>query len=308
LEYTMITVVGSANMDLIARVPHLPAPGETVLGTSLRRAAGGKGANQAVAIARAAGEVVLVCRLGRDAHGAELRESLRRAGVQMNHVTDDPDSPTGTALIAVDEHGENSIVVIPGANARVSPTDVDRANAIIWRSTVLVLQLEIPLATVKHAAQVGRAAGTLTVLNPAPARMLEPPMLQLVDVLVANEHEVGVLSGMGSPVDPASAAHLLLDYGIRSVVVTLGSRGAVIVTQHEETDVPAFPVEVVDSTGAGDAFVGNLARSLHAKQNIVQAARFAAAAAALSVREEGAQPAMPRLEQTERFLTGEVAT
>jgi len=300
----MITVVGSANMDLIARVPLLPAPGETVLGTSLRRAAGGKGANQAVAIARAAGHVVLVCRLGKDAPGAELRESLQRAGVIMDYVTDDPESPTGTALISVDENGENSIVVIPGANARMSPADVDRANDTIRRSTVLVAQLEIPPATVQYAVQVARAAGTLTVLNPAPARTLEPTMLQLVDVLVANEHEVSVLSGMGSPVDPASAAHLLLDYGITSVVVTLGSRGAVVVTEHEETDIPAFPVEAVDSTGAGDAFVGNLARSLDAKQSVVQAARFAAAAAALSVQEEGAQPSMPTLEQTERLLAG----
>jgi ribokinase len=138
--------------------------------------------------------------------------------------------------------------------------------------------------------------------------MLEPSTLQLVDVLVANEHEVGVLSGMGSPVDPASAARLLLDHGIASVVVTLGSRGAAVVTQHQETDIPAFPVEVVDSTGAGDAFVGNLARSLEAKQAIAQAVRFASAAAALSVRAEGAQPSMPTLEQTERLLAGEVAT
>jgi ribokinase len=304
----MITVVGSANMDLIARVPRLPALGETVLGSSLRRSPGGKGANQAVAIARAGGDVVFVGRLGRDAHGAEIRESLQRAGVKMNHVTDDPESPTGTALIAVDENGENSIVVIPGANARVSSADVDRASDIIRRSAVLVLQLEIPMATVEHAARLGRAAGTVTVLNPAPARMLEPSTLQLVDVLVANEHEVGVLSGMGSPVDPASAARLLLDHGIASVVVTLGSRGAAVVTQHQETDIPAFPVEVVDSTGAGDAFVGNLARSLEAKQAIAQAVRFASAAAALSVRAEGAQPSMPTLEQTERLLAGEVAT
>ena len=304
----MITVIGSANMDLIARVPRLPAPGETVLGSSLRRSAGGKGANQAVAIARAAGDVVFVGRLGRDAHGAELRKSLQQAGVKMNHVAEDPESPTGTALIAVDENGENSIVVIPGANARVSPADVDGATDTIRRSTVLVLQLEIPLVTVEHAAQLGRAAGTLTVLNPAPARMLEPTMLQLVDVLVANEHEIGVLSGMGSPVDPASAARLLLDHGITSIVVTLGPRGAVVVTEHEETDVPAFPVEAVDSTGAGDAFVGNLARSLDAKQNIVEAVRFASAAAALSVSAEGAQPSMPTLEQTERLLAGEVAT
>ena len=303
----MITVVGSINMDLIARVHHLPGPGETVLGADLLRAPGGKGANQAVAAARAGSRVIFVGRIGADAHGVELRHSLELAGVFLEHLGVDADHPSGTALIAVDDEGENSIVVIPGANGQVSPADVDRANDAIQRSSSLLLQLEIPLGTVAHAAQVARDIGTRVILNPAPARALEPSLLQLIDVLVANESEVATLSGVGWPVDPASAARLLLEAGTGSVVVTLGARGAVVVTPDRELDVPAFPVETVDSTGAGDAFVGNLARALDAGQPLEDATRFASAAAALSVRLHGAQPSMPVREQTEQLLRGEIS-
>ncbi len=301
----MITVVGSANMDLVARVPALPGPGQTVLGTSLTRSPGGKGANQAVAAARAGCEVFFIGRVGSDSHGQELLESLRQAGVNTSRTALDRSIPSGTALIAVDDAGENSIVVVPGANGHVSAADVDGSRDVISASSVIVLQLEIPLETVAHAARLGREEGTLVLLNPAPAQPLEPSLTHLVDVLVANESEVAALSGMGSPFDPASAARMLVDSGTGAVIVTLGSQGAVLVTADEEIDVPAFAVDAVDTTGAGDAFVGNLARALDQKQPLESAVRFASAAAALSVQHQGAQPSMPSLQETEQLLGGE---
>lgn len=298
----MITVVGSANMDVIARVPRLPERGETVLGTNLARAPGGKGANQAVAAARAGGEVVFVGRVGDDTNGAGLTQSLRLAGVSVDYLTIDPRAPTGTALITVDDHGENSIVVIPGANSHVSFDDLERAQAAIEASGLVALQLEIPLETVVRAAQLAASAYRRVLLNASPARILDQSLLELVDILVVNEQEVAMVSGMGSPVDPAAAARFVLDCGTKTVVVTLGERGAVIVTPEQEVDIPAFEVEALDSTGAGDAFAGNLATALDRGKTLEDAVRFASAAAALSVQVEGAQPSMPPLERTERFL------
>lgn len=300
----MITVLGSANLDLTGRVPHLPAPGETVLGTSLTLSPGGKGANQAVAAARAGSEVTFIGRVGDDDYGQRLLDSLRGAGVATDHVTIEATVPTGVALIEVDNHGENSIAVIPGANAHVSRDDVDRGRHVIETSGVLLLQLEIPLDTVRYAAQVAREAATLIVLNPAPAQALPPELLGLVDVLVPNQEEVARLSGFGWPLDAAAMSHLLLDTGARAVVVTRGTQGAVVVTRQEEVDIPAIPVQAVDTTGAGDAFVGNLAHALDSGQNLVEASRFAVAAAALSVQRAGAQASMPILAETEALLQG----
>lgn len=302
----MITVVGSANMDLIARMARLPSPGETILGTSMTRMPGGKGANQAVAAARAGSEVVFVGRVGDDMYGSELLDTLRNAGVSTAQTSVDRTTPTGLAMIEVDAQGENTIVVIPGANSHVSPDDVDRARDAIVASRVVVLQLEIPVDSVARAAQIAHEAGALVVLNPAPARPLDPTLLRLVDVVVPNEEEVARLSGLGAPVDAAAVAHLLLDAGPRAVIVTLGARGAVIVTRDDEVDIPPVPVRPVDTTGAGDAFVGNLAHALDEGQSLEEAAGFAAAAAAASVLRIGAQPSMPGRAETEALLRGEI--
>jgi ribokinase len=297
----MITVVGSANMDLIARVPHLPHHGETVLAAGFARLPGGKGANQAVAAARAGSQVTVVGRVGRDAYGAELADNLRRAGVDTDALVADPHAPTGLALITVDEEGENHIVVVPGANGHVTQDDVDTVRDLIAASDIVILQLEIPLESVAHAARLAREGGAKVILNPSPAQPLDPDLLELVDVLVPNRKEVGRVSGLGD-LDPAAAARLLLDTGVGAVVVTLGAQGAVIVTRDREIDVPAFPARPVDTTGAGDAFVGNLAHALEQGESLQDAVRFAAAAAALSVQKQGAQPSMPSLTETETYL------
>jgi ribokinase len=300
----VITVIGSANMDLIAHVTALPTPGETVLATHLVALPGGKGANQAVAAARAGSATVLVARLGRDGYGDSLLASLRQSGVDTRFVILDDDEPTGLAMITVDSEGENSIVVVPGANGNLSPRDVDSARDVIEASRVVVLQLEIPLETVAHAIQLAHEAGATVILNPAPAQELDPDFLRQIDILIPNEREVGRLSGMGWPVDPASAAHMLLSAGLPTVVVTLGDQGTVLVTRDEEISVHAYAAQPVDTTGAGDAFVGNFAGAIDRGLEMKEAARFASAAAAWSVQHSGAQLAMPTLEQTETILKG----
>jgi ribokinase len=205
-------------------------------------------------------------------------------------------------MIEVEDSGENTIVVIAGANAQLSPEDVDAAAEAIGRSSVLVVQLEIPLSTVARAIQVARSHGVTVLLNPAPALALEPSVLQSVDVLVANAEEIGALSGLGAPLDPRSSGRLVVDAGARAVVVTLGAEGAVVLTKDGQWDIPAFRVNPVDTTGAGDAFVGNLAHALDTGQSLLEAARFASAAAAASVQRLGAQPSMPTRRESEAVL------
>ncbi|HEX6509379.1 MAG TPA: ribokinase [Chloroflexota bacterium] len=304
----MIAVVGSLNMDLIARVNRLPMPGETLLARELVQAPGGKGANQALAAARAGSSVEFVGRVGDDAAGAALLANLTAAGVETRHVTVDASAPTGTALIAVDDGGANTIIVAAGVNANLTPNDVEAAREVIAWSNLLLLQLETPLETVQYAAELAHVSGTRIVLNPSPAQALPPSLLRLVDILVPNEEEVAYLSGMGSPVDPASAAGMLRANGARAVVITMGDRGASIVNVDGETDISAHEVGAVDTTGAGDAFVGNLAAALDEGCSLEDAARFASAAAAISVQRSGAQPSMPTRHETEALLAGQVSS
>lgn len=301
----MITVIGSANMDAIARVVALPGPGTTALATGFQRLPGGKGANQAVAAARAGGEVAFVGCVGDDAYGQELLDTLAEAGVQTDHVRVLGGQPSGVAMITVDDHGENCIVVIPGANAGIEPADIDAAADIIARSSAVLLQLEIPLQTVNHALCVAHGLGVTTILNPAPAQSLDPAMLQLVDVLVPNEQELAHLSGIGSPLNISLAANLLVDSGVGAVIVTLGYKGVFAARRGESMDVPVFPVQTVDTTGAGDTFVGNLAAALDRGAQLDEALRFASAAAALSITSHGAQAGMPSRSQTEQFISEE---
>ncbi|HZU12621.1 MAG TPA: ribokinase [Chloroflexota bacterium] len=297
-----VVVVGSANMDVVGRVPHLPVPGETVLGSTLTHTPGGKGANQAVAAARAGSRVTFVGHVGDDAYADDLIRSLAGAGVGIGHLTRDRTQPTGVALIMVDDAGQNMIGVLPGANGQVSPEDVEDVAGEITRGSVVLTQLEIPLPTVIRTAQVGRAAGSLAILNPAPARELSLEQLRLFDVVVPNAEELGRLSGIGSPNDPVAGARLLVDAGVRAVVVTLGADGAVVVTADRQASIPPYPVRAVDTVGAGDAFVGNLAHALAAGETLIEAAHWAGAAAALSVGRSGAQTSMPAASETAALL------
>ncbi|MFF7142449.1 ribokinase [Streptomyces nodosus] len=289
-DYDLL-VVGSANADLVVRVERRPAAGETVLGSDLVVHPGGKGANQAVAAARLGARTALLARVGDDGHGELLLRSQRAAGVDTAGVLAGG-APTGVALITVDPSGDNSIVVSPGANARLTPEDVRAASGLLGSSRVVSAQLEIPLETVVEVVR-NLPSGTRFVLNPSPPRPLPAELLAACDPLIVNEHEARVIAGGepdGSPEDRAAA---LLALGPRSVVVTLGAQGALVATGETMTRVPSVKVDAVDTTGAGDAFTAALAWRLGTGSPLPEAAAFAARVGAAAVTRPGAQESYP---------------
>lgn len=289
-----VLVAGSANVDYVVRAPHIPAPGETVLGGDLTIVPGGKGANQAIAAARAGGAATaMLAALGGDASSEILQRSLTDAGVVLHAVRSD--APTGAALITVSDTGENAITVAPGANNTLAPADLPDLAGVAW----LVLQLETPIETVTAFAQAARAAGVKVLLNLAPARALPRELLAAVDVLVANEEELAHLAG-----DGGSIANRLAAVGTAVAVVTLGARGCCALAEGRHHLQPAFRVSTTDTTAAGDTFCGVLAGALVEGQPLSDALRFASAAAALATTRAGAQSSIPRREEVERLLAG----
>jgi ribokinase len=297
-----VVVVGSSNTDLNVLCAELPGRGETVLGGELYTAAGGKGANQAVAAARAGAEVAFVGAVGDDDFGRAAVAGLERDGIDTTGVAVKKRAPSGVALILVESSGENLIAVAPGANAKLTRTDVARAGTRIRSADALLLQLEIPLPVVERAASIAARARVPIVLNPAPmpAEPLPESLLRRVDVLVPNEGELRRLTGKRST---ASASEQLFDLGLTALIVTLGSKGVRIVTPDGAADVPGFAVEPVDAVGAGDCFCGYLAAGRAAGESLSDAARLACAAAALSVTAKGAQPSMPTRAKAVQMLT-----
>jgi len=266
---------------------------------------GGKGANQAVAAARQGADVAMVGRVGGDAFGGRLIENLKTYDVDTRHVRTDPDAATGTAVIVVDARGENSIVLSPGANGRVAPADVDAATPQLAAAKILLLQFEIPPETVRHAAALAKRKGLQVILNPAPARAVTPELFALVDILVPNETELQLLSGQ--PVtDTASAgkaAGALLARGVKTVIVTLGEQGALLVSHELVVHVPGQRVEVVDTTAAGDSFIGGLAAALVRGRSLEKAIAYANCAGALAVTKFGAQPSIPGADEVEALYS-----
>jgi ribokinase len=291
-------VVGSLNMDLVLGVEELPSKGQTLLSRSRERSPGGKGANQAVALARLGARVAMVGAVGDDPDGAELLAALAAAGVATGQVSVRPRVPTGLAVVCVTPDGDNAIVVAAGANAGLLPGDVAAAAPAFAGAGLLLAQLEVPPETVLAAARAGREAGALVVLNAAPARELPAGLLGQVDVLVVNDGEAAALAG---PVDPRDAAARLRDRGPRVVVVTLGGRGCLVAEEGGVTALPADQVEAVDTTGAGDCFAAALGFGLAEGRGARPAARLAAAAAALAVTRPGAQTT-PSMAEVEAFI------
>ncbi|MDQ4504396.1 ribokinase [Sinomonas sp. ASV322] len=290
-----IVVIGSVNLDLVVTVPALPQPGETVLATSYDEFVGGKGSNQAIAAARLGRDVAFVGRIGDDAAGTAVRAALADEGVDVARLSPTPGEKTGRAFVQVDERAENSIIVASGANSRLSADDVDGAAPCVRDAAVVVAQLEVPLDAVRAAARL--AHGTF-VFNPAPARRLDPELLGLVDVLVVNQGEFEVVTGEPAAEDAASMRVAVARTDLPgSVVVTLGARGALVWHDGELHSVPAPVVEAVDTTGAGDTFVGALADALARGEALLDAARWAVCAASLSTLSLGATTAMPRSAQ-----------
>lgn len=299
-----LVVIGSSNTDMVIKMERLPRPGETVLGGEFLTAPGGKGANQAVAAARAGARVEFVARVGNDDLGTRALRNLAAAGVGVEWVTRDASAASGVALIFVAGNGENSIAVAGGANARLAPADILRARSVIAGGRLLLLQLETPLPTVQSAIELAAEAGVPVLLNPAPAVSLPDDLLQRISVLTLNETEIEILTGhtVHDAVSASRAVGQLLQRGARNVVLTLGRRGALVSTADEEHWIPACAVAAVDTTGAGDVFVGALAVALGEGQSLLSAARFANVAAAISVTRLGAQTSAPLRAEIDAWL------
>ena len=298
-----VVVVGSTNTDMTVRVPHLPVPGETVGGGGFRVTGGGKGANQAVAAARAGASVVFVTALGTDDIGDRAFESLATEAIDLRFVRRVADAPSGIALILVDDAGENVIAVASGANAALRPEDVELVETIVEPGDAVLVQLEIPEPAVDAAVALARRRGARLILNPAPARSLSAPLLAAVSVLTPNEHEAAALAGLGAGVsDPGRMAAVLRDRGVTDVLVTLGAAGVLVSSAAGSRRIPAFAVDAVDTTAAGDVFNGALAVALIEGRSLPDAARFASAAAAISVTRPGARASAPHRAEIDAWL------
>ncbi|MBI2421386.1 MAG: ribokinase [Candidatus Hydrogenedentes bacterium] len=303
---TRIVVVGSSNTDMIVRAAKLPKPGETVIGGGFSTAAGGKGANQAVAAARAGGDVTFITCVGDDAFGQSAVLGFVDDGIDVAHILTDPVHASGVALIMVDEAGENCIAVSPGANACLFPGHIADLEALIAGAAVVLAQLEVPVETVSKAAELAVKHGVRFVLNPAPAMALEESLLRRCSLLTPNESEAGCLTGIAVRCkdDAFRAARKLHAAGVGTVLITLGGEGVIVVDDQREMHMPGFAVTPVDTTAAGDCFNGALVVALAEGRSLDDAIRFAQAAAALSVTVIGAQPSLPMRDRIEAFLVG----
>ncbi|MDR0327975.1 MAG: ribokinase [Planctomycetaceae bacterium] len=303
-----IVVIGSSNTDMVIKSAVLPRPGETVTGGEFFLAAGGKGANQAVAAARLGGTVTFIAKVGNDSFGDHAIEGYIKEGINTAHIGREPDLATGIALILVDQKGENLISVASGANAQWSDADLSRVRSIIEQAGIVVMQLEIPLNVVERVAQIAAEANVPVLLDPAPAVPLPEGLLRNVTYIKPNEHEAETVSGI-KVVDEASAiqaAQQLLELGVRkAVVITLGAKGALLLERGGKPQlVPAPTVQVADSTAAGDAFTGALAWQLNEGRGLLEAVRIANHVAALSTQRMGAQPSLPDRKELDDYLSG----
>jgi len=297
-----ILVVGSLNADLVVRTPRFPQPGETISGEDLQVIPGGKGANQAVAASRLGANVSMLGRVGKDNFGDFLLNNLKSNNVDVSLIQRD-DASTGTATIIVDGNGQNSIVLSAGANGKVSVSNVEHTSFSTF--DLLLLQLEIPTPTVLSAAKLAKKNNVRVILNPAPAKNIPDELISLADFIIPNETELSLLTDQ-TVTDTSSAekaAKLLLERGPQTVIVTLGSNGALIVTKELTQHIPSFKVDVVDTTAAGDAFIGGFASIFDVASSLEEAVQYGCACGALATTRFGAQPSLPTKEQVEKFIS-----
>ncbi|QDD64729.1 ribokinase [Herbaspirillum seropedicae] len=292
----MIVIIGSVNMDLVLRVPRMPLPGETLAGDKFMTIPGGKGANQAVACARLAApgtRVAMVACVGDDAFGGQMRQSITACGIDDRHIDEVAGEATGIASIMVDANAQNSIVIAAGANGRLDVARIERARALIEQASIVLLQLEVPMATVIHSIELAHALGKTVVLNPAPAQALPRELLQKIDYLILNEIEAAMLAEEQSE-DIPMLARKLHELGARNVVVTLGEKGVYgSFADGQQRHLPARKVQAVDTTAAGDTFIGGFIGAIAQGRDQFEAIAYAQAAAALSVTRVGAQTSIP---------------
>ena len=290
---------------MIVKVPRIPKPGETILGDAFTQAAGGKGANQAVAAARSGGLVTFIGNLGKDSLGDQAIQAFKDDGIQTPFIFRDEEQPSGVALIFVGQNGENSIAVASGANGTLKPAHIELAEEAIKGADMVLMQLETPLETIVAAARLAKKHGVSVILNPAPAQPLPNELLAMVDIITPNETEAALLTDtpLNDQDSTRKAATKLLQSGAKTVIVTLGPHGALMMNKQEQKLIPGYHVDAVDTTAAGDTFNGVLAVALAQNKNLETAIRFAHAAAALSVTKMGAQPSIPDQQAIEAFLS-----
>jgi ribokinase len=295
MQTKKIVVVGSCNTDMVIKADRLPIPGETILGGTFFMNPGGKGANQAVAASRMGGNVTLISKTGNDVFGKQSVMLYTAENIKTDYIFSDPKHPSGVALITVDSNGENCIVVASGANAYLTPLDIDKAIAEIEGSDLVLMQLEIPIETVEYVAEISTKKGIKVILNPAPARALSNNLLKNLYIIIPNKSEAEILSGIKvSDIESAKqAADIISLKGVDIVVITLGSQGALIKEYSEYHFVEAFKVDAVDTTAAGDTFCGTVCVGLSEGKSILDSVKMAARAAALTVTRMGAQTSIP---------------
>jgi len=301
-----IVIVGSLNMDLVVQVNDMPLPGETIPGGDLQTICGGKGANQAVAAGRIAGAAAMVGRVGNDAFGTRLLESLNHAQVDTAYVSRDS-AATGTAVILVDSRGENSIVISPGANGQVTETDLDAADGVLKNARFVLTQFELPMPVIQALITRMHSFGGKLILNPAPYRPIAPEFLAMVDFFVPNETEAEKFSGVHvAGMDSAQeACRVLLDMGIQNVIMTLGAKGALLANSYGIQHIPGVKVDPVDTTAAGDTFIGAFAAALTRKFSFEDAIRYANCAGAIAVTRFGAQTSIPAAEEVDALYASQ---
>ena len=297
-----ICVIGSLNMDLVVNVDTMPKPGQTIIGSNFKEVPGGKGANQAVAMARLNGNVSMIGKVGEDGFGQTLINSLKNDKVDTTYIQT-AKGATGVALITVDKNAQNSIVVSPGANFEVKEDDIDNNIEAIKNSDIVVLQLETPLNTINYALNKAKELNKYTILNPAPAVKLDDEIIKNVDLLTPNETELEIISGVSieTEEDIQKAAQIMIEKGVKELIVTLGSKGSLYINKEKSMFKKAYKVEAVDTTAAGDSYTGALAVALSQEKCIEDAMDFASKVGALSVLKEGAQSSLPTLEDVENF-------
>ncbi|MDD3036950.1 ribokinase [Bacteroides sp.] len=298
-----IVVVGSSNIDMVAQVSHIPAPGETVGNASFIQSFGGKGANQAVAAGRLGGSVTFVTALGNDMYADILKKHFKAEGIMTDYIIDDANHPTGTALIYVANSGENCIAVAPGANFSLLPECITQFSEVIEEADIIVMQAEIPYETIKKTALLAKQKGKKVLFNPAPACLIDEELMTAIDILVVNELEASFISRIeytGNNLE--DIAQTLLRSGARNIVITLGSQGVYMKNERETMQLPGYKVKAIDTVAAGDTFCGALAVVCAKKEIDKEALNFANAAAAIAVTRLGAQPSIPTLDEVNTFM------
>ena len=303
LDRHNILVVGSSNTDMVIKAGYLPRPGETIVGGTFFMNPGGKGANQAVTIARLGASVTFICKTGSDIFGHQSQQLFEEEGINTSYIFSDSEHPSGVALITVDDHAENCIVVASGANANLLPADLAKAEEAIDQADIVLMQLEIPMETVEYVAEMAYRKHKKVILNPAPAHPLSPSLLKHLYMITPNETEAEMISGVKitDRESAVKAARILSEMGVENVIITLGSKGALVYGAEEADFVPALKVEAVDTTAAGDVFNGALTVALSEGRSQLEAIRFACKASAISVTRVGAQSSVPYRSEVDIF-------